>query len=90
MIDPPATPLALPDHTLHFGKPGSVEEEYATLRDHAITHIICRNSGGKASYTKIAAARLLGIPVIMIEQQTQSATSATLPQVLEEISAYLG
>ncbi len=90
MIDPPTAQLTLPNHTLHLGKPGSVEEEYATLRDHAISHIVCRNSGGKASYTKIAAARLLGIPVIIIEQQAQTTTSASLPQVLEEISAYLG
>jgi precorrin-6A/cobalt-precorrin-6A reductase len=90
MIDPPLAPLALPDHELHFGKPGSVEEEFALLQSHAITHIVCRNSGGKASYTKIAAARLLSLPVIIIDQNSNSAGSATLTQVLEEISAYLG
>jgi precorrin-6A/cobalt-precorrin-6A reductase len=35
---------------------------------HAITHIVCRNSGGTAAYAKIEAARDLGLPVIMVSQ----------------------
>ncbi len=33
---------------------------------HSITHMVCRNSGGKAAYAKIEAARQLGLPVIMV------------------------
>ncbi len=89
MIEPPAEQLALPDHKLLLSKPGTVEEEFALLRNHAITHIVCRNSGGKASYTKIAAARLLGLNVIIIDQHSNSALAVSFLQVLEEISAYL-
>ncbi len=66
MVDIPPAPLALADYELITAKPGSMEQEYALLMDRKITHIVCRNSGGKGAYTKIAAARLLGIPVIII------------------------
>lgn len=67
MIDPPATPLSLPDHELVIERPRrTVDEEIALLKDHGITHVVCRNAGGKGAYAKIAAARRLGLPVIMI------------------------
>jgi precorrin-6A/cobalt-precorrin-6A reductase len=89
MINQPSVSLDLPDHHLVLAKPGSLEEEFATLRNHAITHIVCRNSGGKASYTKIAAARLLGLPVIMIVQDRTIGTRTSFNAVLEEIFAFL-
>ena len=67
MIDQPDTPLELPDHTLVLGRPGDTAAvETMMLIAHSITHIVCRNSGGKAAYAKIEAARQLGLLVIMI------------------------
>ena len=67
MVDPPEIPLPLPDHELIIGLPGrTVDEEAALLTDHAISHIVCRNSGGDGAYSKIEAARRLAVPVIMI------------------------
>ncbi|MCR9121819.1 MAG: cobalt-precorrin-6A reductase [Phyllobacteriaceae bacterium] len=66
MVDPPASPLPLAGHAIVTGKPGPASEEERLLRDHAITHIVCRNSGGDGAYGKIEAARTLSIPVIMI------------------------
>ena len=67
MVDPPELPLPLPDHELVIGLPGGMaDEEAALLTDHAISHIVCRNSGGDGAYAKIEAARSLGLPVIMI------------------------
>jgi precorrin-6A/cobalt-precorrin-6A reductase len=67
MVDPPDEPLALPDHNLVIGLPGqTTEAEAALLERHAITHIVCRNSGGDGAYAKIEAARKLGLPVVMI------------------------
>lgn len=43
-------------------------DEAAILRDNAITHIICRNSGGTGAYAKIEAARHLGLPLIMVQR----------------------
>ncbi len=90
MIDPPPAPLTLPDYDLLLAKPGSVEEEFALLRDKHITHIICRNSGGKASYAKIAAARLLGLPVIMITRTSSETGTASLEAIEQQIITAIG
>lgn len=75
MVDPPEAPLALPDHDLVIGLPRrTTDEEAALLTDHAITHIVCRNSGGDGAYAKIEAARLLSVPVIMINRNTPANT----------------
>ena len=66
MVDAPPAPLPLARHALVTGKPGDAAGEGALLRAHAITVIVCRNSGGEGAYGKIEAARALGIAVIMI------------------------
>lgn len=48
------------------GGPGNVAQETELLRRYAITHLVCRNSGGSAGYAKIEAARRRGLPVLMI------------------------
>lgn len=90
MVDAPAAPLPLPDHELLVAKPGSVEEEFALLRSRNITHIVCRNSGGKASYAKIAAARLLGLPVILVTRAPEEANSASVDQIESQILTFIG
>ena len=73
MIDQPAIPLELADHTLVLGRPGDTPAvETMLLIAHSITHIVCRNSGGTAAYAKIEAARELRLPVIMIQPVTSS------------------
>jgi precorrin-6A/cobalt-precorrin-6A reductase len=66
MVDPPEGPLTLPDHELVIGMPGDVEAETALLQRHAITHIVCRNSGGDGAYAKIEAARREAVTVHLI------------------------
>ncbi len=88
MIDPPETPLDLVDFELELSKPGSVESETSFLTIKRITHIVCRNSGGEASYAKIKAARDLGIPVIMIERPRRPQVY-TLPDV-ESVIGFVG
>jgi precorrin-6A/cobalt-precorrin-6A reductase len=69
MIDPPSAPLPLPDHALILGRPGeSADDEAALMRAHAITHVVCRNSGGTGGYAKIEAARMLKLPVFIINR----------------------
>lgn len=68
MVDPPAAPLSLPDHEIITGLPGKTpRQEAELLRQKKVTHIVCRNSGGEGAYAKIAAARELALPVIMLE-----------------------
>jgi precorrin-6A/cobalt-precorrin-6A reductase len=69
MVDAPESPLSLPDHALVHGKPGTTaEEEAELLTRYAITHLVCRNSGGTGAHAKIVAARNLGLPVIIVSR----------------------
>ncbi len=46
--------------------PFDIEGERRLLESHAIDVLVSKNAGGRAAYPKIAAARTLGIPVVMI------------------------
>jgi precorrin-6A/cobalt-precorrin-6A reductase len=68
-VDPVAPPLPLPqvDYLVDRG-PFSEADDGVLMRAHAIDAVIAKNSGGTASYGKIAAARALGIEVIMLRR----------------------
>jgi precorrin-6A/cobalt-precorrin-6A reductase len=74
-VDPVDPPLPVP-HALYVTARGpfTQEEERALMEQYRVEIIISRNSGGDASYGKIAAARALNLPVIMLRRPT-------LPQV---------
>ncbi len=68
MVDTPPAPLKLPDYALIVGRPPpDWQQEVELLKQHSISHIVCRNSGGSGAYAKIIAARELAIPVIIIK-----------------------
>ena len=68
-IEPPTEKSFLSGQTYITGRgPFTVKEEIELLRAHAIDVIVTKNSGGKATYAKIAAARQLCLPVIIIER----------------------
>ncbi|MFS8037870.1 cobalt-precorrin-6A reductase [Xanthobacter sp. AM11] len=66
-VDPVRPPLAVPaaDYVLGRG-PFSEEDDRALLGAHRIELIVAKNSGGAATYGKMAAARALGIGVVLI------------------------
>ncbi len=67
-IDPPLGPLP-PRHELLLQRgPFSLVEELRILNDYRITIIVSKNSGGIATYAKIEAARMLSIPVVLIDR----------------------
>lgn len=66
-IDPVDPPLDAPHVTyLQERGPFRKDDEVALLTRNRIDIVVSKNSGGAASYGKIAAARVLGLPVIMI------------------------
>jgi precorrin-6A/cobalt-precorrin-6A reductase len=67
-IDPPDVLLPANTELILERGPFHLEDELQLLRDHAIDYIVSKNSGGNATYAKIEAARLLGIPVVMIDR----------------------
>lgn len=57
--------LAQAQYILSRG-PFAEADEMALLREHGIEVVVAKNSGGDATYGKIAAARALGLPVVMV------------------------
>jgi precorrin-6A/cobalt-precorrin-6A reductase len=51
--------------------PFDIDAELRLLRERKIEVIVSRNSGGDATYPKIEAARVLGLPVIMIARRAK-------------------
>lgn len=69
VIEPPANGLPLRDYALVAGRgPFTVEGETRLMRDHRVDVVVSKNSGGAATYAKIAAARGLGLPVVMVRR----------------------
>jgi precorrin-6A/cobalt-precorrin-6A reductase len=68
-VDPVEPPLPLPrvNYVTDRG-PFSAADDRALMSAHAIDAVIAKNSGGTATYGKIAAARALGIDVIMLRR----------------------
>ena len=68
-VDPVKPPLNVP-HATYITARGPFEEadELVLLKQHEIDVIVCKNSGGDASYGKIAAARTLGVPVVLLRR----------------------
>jgi precorrin-6A/cobalt-precorrin-6A reductase len=69
MVDAPRLPLPLQQHEVIAGRgPFSLVDERRLLMKHNIDLLVTKNSGGAATYAKIAAARDLRIPVVMIDR----------------------
>lgn len=67
MIDQPMTKPPLADYSIILGKgPFDEAAEIDLFRRESIDAIVSRNSGGASTYAKIAAARVLGLPVVMV------------------------
>jgi precorrin-6A/cobalt-precorrin-6A reductase len=68
-VDPVDPPLKVTHarYILERG-PFSEDRERELLREHEIDIIVAKNSGGVATYGKITAARMLGLPVILLRR----------------------
>jgi precorrin-6A/cobalt-precorrin-6A reductase len=64
----PAEPCLANAHWLAARGPFGLEDEVELLRAHAIEIVVTKASGGEATYAKLAAARQLGLPVIMVRR----------------------
>ena len=68
-VDPVDPPLPLPHVSYVTGRgPFSEANDRALMTEHRIEFVIAKNSGGAATYGKIAAARALQIGVIMLRR----------------------
>jgi precorrin-6A/cobalt-precorrin-6A reductase len=87
-VDPVAPPPPLPrvEYLVDRG-PFREAEDRALMRAHAIDAVIAKNSGGIATYGKIAAARALGIEVIMLRRP--ALREGTAVETADEVIAWL-
>ncbi len=68
LVDAPEAP-PLPDAEWVVARgPFDLASDLALLRDHGITCVVSKNAGGSGAYAKIAAARALGLPVVMVSR----------------------
>jgi precorrin-6A/cobalt-precorrin-6A reductase len=76
-VDPVEPPLGVP-HAVYVTARGPFAEpdERALLAEHGVDIVVAKNSGGDATYGKIAAARALGIPVVMLRRPPQPEVAA--------------
>ena len=69
LVDTPPVPLPLANFALIVDRgPFTVENERALFVEHGVELLVSKNSGGTATYAKLAAARELGVPVIMVDR----------------------
>lgn len=87
-VDPVEPPLAVPD-ALYIQARGPFEEvaDRELLRSNRIDRVVAKNSGGEATYSKIAAARSLGIQVVLVRRPLDSALPSV--QTVEEAVSWV-
>jgi precorrin-6A/cobalt-precorrin-6A reductase len=86
-VDPIDPPLAVPhaDYIRARG-PFSEKNDRALLTKHRIDVVVAKNSGGSATYGKIAAARALALPVVMVRRPPLMPDVPTVETVDEAIA----
>jgi precorrin-6A/cobalt-precorrin-6A reductase len=76
-VDPVEPPLRVPYARYVTGRgPFTQADDRALLLTHSIEIVVCKNSGGDATYGKIAAARALGLAVVMLRRPVLPAVPA--------------
>ncbi len=69
LVDAPTAALPLPQVRVVIARgPFTVAADRALMRDHGTQIVVAKNAGGKGAVAKIAAARALGLPVVMIDR----------------------
>ena len=92
-IDRPADIDALPDHKLILARgPFTIRDELELMKHEGIEMLVTKNSGGRATYAKIEAARALEIEVIVVRRPPapEAETLHDLDAVMAWIAAHRG
>jgi len=92
LVESPLEPLPLLHSQVVIGRgPFTAEDERKLLQQHRVDMIVAKNSGGDATYGKIAAARALGLPVILVRRPTPpfDLPSSAIFAAPEDVMAWL-
>ncbi len=85
LVDPPEGPLPLPDARVVVARgPFDAAGDAALMRAHGVRLVVAKNAGGRGAAAKLAAARALGLPVLLVDRPAPAgaASVATVAQVL--------
>ncbi|MBL8570556.1 MAG: cobalt-precorrin-6A reductase [Phreatobacter sp.] len=86
MIDEPKAGHGLPDLTVIRARgPFALADEIDLMRSAAIDTVVAKNAGGSATEAKLAAARALGIAVVMVARPAKPGVP-----VVETVEAAVG
>src|ERR1019366_3513695 len=87
-VDPVEPPLRVPHASYVIGRgPFGQADDQALLTAHRIEIVVCKSSGGNATYGKIVAARRLGLEVIMLRRPALPAVPAV--ETIEDAVAWI-
>jgi precorrin-6A/cobalt-precorrin-6A reductase len=82
-VDPPGGPVP-PRMTLVLDRgPYTVAGESALMREHGVGLLVTKNSGGPMTAAKLAAARDLGVQVVMVQRPPLPEGSVTVTTIAE-------
>lgn len=68
LVDAPTGPLPFPADVIVARGPFDVAGDIDLMQEHGTEVVVAKNAGGKGAVAKIAAARALGLPVVMIDR----------------------
>lgn len=74
LVDPPEAPLPLPDAEAIIARgPFDAAADRGLMQAHGVQIVVAKNAGGQGAEAKLAAARALGIPLILIDRPPRPA-----------------
>ena len=89
LVDPPTGPLPLPQAQVIVARgPFDLAGDTALMQSHGTQILVAKNAGGKGAVAKIAAARALGLPVIMIDRPV--IPQRPVARSVKDVLAWLG
>ncbi|MBY6200367.1 cobalt-precorrin-6A reductase [Maritalea mobilis] len=72
LVDPPSHPLPFPEAEVIVDRgPFDEAADRALMERYGVDLVVSKNAGGTGAYAKIAAARALDLPVLMIDRPPQ-------------------
>ncbi len=93
VVDPPEEPFPFARGGYVIGRPPfSVESEVALFRTETVDMLVVKNAGGALAAPKLAAARTLGLPVLMLRRPASAAgeTVTTVAEAVDWVMARIG